>query len=676
MGNLLQFEPDMGKELTKTEAKARIEKLRETIDFHRYQYHVLDRQEISDAALDSLKHELYQLEQKFPDLITPDSPTQRVGGKALVKFAKVRHRTKMLSMEDVFAPEEFLDWYRKLGERLGEKSLDVFCMVKLDGLAISLVYEGGVLMTAATRGDGEIGEDITANVRTIEAVPLRLEAKGAKGVLEVRGEIYFPLSEFEKLNKRLKKEGKPTFANPRNAAAGSVRQLDPKITADRKLSFFAWDLLTDLGQRTHAEEWKLLQSLGFRVSEAEVAHSVRDVERYWKRMQEKRDKLGYWIDGTVIRVNENAAYERLGMVGKTPRGLVAWKFPAEEVTAVVKDVEWFVGRTGALTPVAVIEPIWLGGTTVKHASLHNFDEIERLDVHIGDTVILYKAGDIIPKVKSVLKELRPKSAKKIHPPKKCPVCGSPVERRPGEVAIVCTNKRCFAQENARVLHAARAFGIDGLGPQTVSLLLEQKLVKSPPDLFALTAQGLLGLERFADVSSKKLVDEIQSKKRIALDRFIAGLGIPNVGEETAIDLAHHFGSIDRLMEATSGQLMAVPNIGEVVANSIFEFFAEKHHREMIETYKKNGVTIEHAKKREVGPLAGMSFVLTGGLDSMTREEAKKKIRARGGDLSESVSKKTSYVIVGRDPGSKADKAKKLGVKTLSEKEFLAMIGRK
>ncbi len=670
----------MAKEMTRTDARARMKKMRDTINVHRYRYHVLDRQEISDAALDSLKHELYQLEQKFPDLVTPDSPTQRVGGKALAKFEKIRHRVKMLSMEDVFTPEEFVDWYEKNVERLGGKRFDLFCMVKLDGLAVSLTYRDGVLETAATRGDGEVGEDVTSNIRTIEAVPLRLEgpkgAKEMKGFVEVRGEVFFPVHEFEAFNKKLKKEGKPTFANPRNAAAGTVRQLDPKITAERKLSFFAWDLVTDLGQRSHDEEWRLLKQLGFRVNEAKRATAPEEAEQFWEKMQEQREALGYWIDGTVIRVNDNASYEQLGVIGKTPRGLVAWKFPAEEVTTVIEDVEWFVGRTGALTPVAVIKPTWLGGTTVKHASLHNFDEIRRLDAHIGDTVILYKAGDIIPKVKNVLPELRPRWAKRISLPRKCPVCGSDVSRREGEVAIVCTNKRCFAQDQARVLHAAKSFGIDGLGPQTIAVLLEQKLVQTPPDLFVLTADDLRDLERFAEVSSQKLVDEVQSKKRIALDRFILGLGIPNVGEETAIDLAHHFGSIQKVMDATGEQLMGVPNIGEVVAQSIYHFFLDGHNRDMIEAYEKNGVVIERAKERAGGPLTGKSFVLTGGLDAMSREEAKEKIRALGGDLSESVSKKTSYVVAGRDPGSKFEKAKRLGVRVLSEKEFLAMIGDK
>ncbi|MFA6132294.1 MAG: NAD-dependent DNA ligase LigA [Patescibacteria group bacterium] len=669
--------------MNKAEAKVRIEKLRDSINHHRYQYHVLDRQEISDAALDSLKHELYKLEQEFPELITTDSPTQRVGGKALEKYEKIKHKTRMLSIEDVFTPDEFVDWYHKTAEKIGKLKMEVFCMVKLDGLAISLRYEDGVLKTAATRGDGEIGEDITSNIKTIEAVPLRLQDIGSKfdvrnpskGELEVRGEVFFPVKEFEKFNKQTEKEGKTAFANPRNAAAGSIRQLDPRITAGRGLSFFAWDLVTDIGQKTHDKEWEILSALGFKTNpEGGLVSSVPEVNEFWNKMQKRRGKLDYWIDGMVVRVNDNTAFERLGVVGKTPRGLIAWKFPAEEVTTVVEDVEWFVGRTGALTPVAVVKPTWLGGTTVKHASLHNFDEIERLGVKIGDTIIIYKAGDIIPKIKGVLKEMRPKNAKNIQLPDKCPVCGSPVKRSEGEVAVICSNRRCYAQDRERVLYAARAFGIDGFGPQTVSLLMDNNIVASPPDLFTFSIEDLLGLERFAEVSSNKLVEEIQAKKKIPLSRFIIALGIKNVGEETARDLATHFGTLEKFIEASKEKLLTVPQIGEVVAESIVSFLSEDHNKKMIEEYLENGVTImpETAPKNNL-PLSGQTYVLTGSLSSMSRDEAKEKLRALGADPIESVSKKTTGVIVGEEPGSKYDKAKKLGVKILSEAEFIKLI---
>lgn len=663
--------------MTKAEAEARIKKLRQSINEYRYAYHVLDKSEISDAALDSLKHELYTLEQQYPDLITADSPTQRVAGKPLAKFHKVHHKEPMLSIEDVFTPEEFEAWHARTAKLMNTKVFQMFCMVKLDGLAMELVYVDGLLSTGATRGDGVTGEDVTANLKTIEAIPLSVTLpKGYQNgkTIIVRGEVYFPIKEFEKLNKKLAKEGKETIVNPRNGAAGSVRQLDPTITAGRKLSFYAWDLVSDHGQKTQAEEWKMMREMGFPVNpESELVSSVAEVEAFWKRTLQKRKKLNYWIDGTVIRVNDDEAYGRLGVVGKTPRGLIAWKFPAEETTTVVENVEWFVGRTGALTPVAVVRPTFVAGTTVTHASLHNADEIERLDVRIGDTVILYKAGDIIPKVKEVLVKLRPKNAKVIHPPTHCPVCGSPVERRKEEVAIFCTNPKCFAQDRERLLHAARAFGIDGIGPSTVALLLDNKVVQHAPDLFTMKVEDLMGLERFAEISSKKLVDEIQAKKSITLDRFLVGLNIRHVGEETGLLLARHFGTIDKLIEASAEELAAVQGVGEVVGKSVAEFLHDAANQRTIHDYQKNGVHILSAKKATTGPLTGKTFVLTGTLSTLEREAAKEEIRTLGGDASETVSKKTFAVVVGENPGSKLEKAKKLGVKTLTEKEFLHII---
>ncbi|HBP00579.1 MAG: ligase protein [Candidatus Uhrbacteria bacterium GW2011_GWC2_41_11] len=673
--------------MRKKEAQERMKKLKETIQYHRYLYHVLDKQEISEAALDSLKHELYLLEQQFPDLVTPDSPTQRVGGKPLEKFQKIRHRERMLSMEDVFTPEECGDWYKRITERLERSFFDVFCMVKLDGLAVSLVYEDGLLRTAATRGDGEIGEDVTWNIRTIEAIPLRLREPTKneeekfpfllsmmKGRMEVRGEIYFPIRAFEAFNKQLEKEGKSPFANPRNAAAGSIRQLDPSITAARPLSFFAWDLVSHHGQKTHEEEWNLLRLLGFPVnSEITVVKGMEDIQAYWEQMQKQRHKLDYWIDGTVIRVNDNRAFEQLGVVGKTPRGLIAWKFSAEEATTIVEDVEWFVGRTGVLTPVAMVKPTWLGGTTVKHVSLHNFDEINRLDVRIGDTIILYKAGEIIPKVKQVLHKLRPVHVKKVNIPEYCPVCGSAVERQGREVAIICRNRHCFAQEKERILHAARAFGIDGLGPQTVSTLLDHNLIRIAPDLFALTPDDLQGLEHFADLSSKKLVTEIQSRKQISFPRFLLALGISEVGEETALVLTEAFGTIDRIMHASKEELIQISNIGEVVATHIVSFFADPLHQELVRAYFHQGIQIEQIPIKTISNLSGKTFVLTGSLHTMSREEAKEQLRILGAHTSESVSQKTDYVVVGEEAGSKFVKAKELGITLLSEEEFLSML---
>jgi len=666
--------------MNKTEASDRIEKLKTLIAKHRYAYHVLDTQTISDAALDSLKHELFTLEQQFPDLITADSPTQRVGGAPLEKFEKVKHDRPMLSMEDVFTMAEFEAWYARIEKRTDQQKALLFCMPKLDGLAVSLVYKNGLFVTAATRGDGQIGEDVTQNIRTIQSVPLRLEIL-KKTVLaervEVRGEIYFPLKAFEQFNKKLKKEGKPTLANPRNAAAGSIRQLDPAIAASRPLAFVAWDLVTDLGQKTAQESSQLLKELGFRPApDSCIAVSPKEVYTEWISLQKKRTQLDYWIDGMVVRVDDRALFERLGVVGKTPRGLVAWKFPAQEVTTIVKQIEWFVGRTGALTPVAVVEPTSLGGTIVQHASLHNMDEIQRLDVREGDTVILYKAGDIIPKIKSVLMELRPKGSTEIYFPTHCPVCGSSVERRQGEVAIYCPNKNCFSQNQQVILHAARSFEIDELGPQTIATLLEQKIINRPSDLFLLKPDDLLPLEGFAELSALKLVKAIQRQKKMSLSQFIMALGIRNVGEQTAIDLAENFGSLESLMAATQETLVEVDGIGEVVAQSVRAFFSQSQNSELVKAYQQAGVEVmTQSRSKTTGLLTGKTLVVTGTLQKLSREEAKEKIRSAGGKSIGSVSAKTSYVIVGENPGSKFDDAKRLGVPVLSESQFLDMLGK-
>lgn len=663
--------------LSLPEAKKRVVQLRELIQKHRYLYHVLDAPEISDPAFDSLVHELDQIEQQHPELITPDSPTQRVGGEAMKKFQKVSHKTRMLSIDDVFTRSELEAWDGRAKKMLREPYA-YYCMPKIDGLAMSLVYQDGVLETAVTRGDGKVGEDVTHNVKTIGSVPLRLrEGKGVDvaGRVEVRGEVYFPAKTFEAFNAIQEKKGEKVFANPRNAAAGSIRQLDPKISAQRKLAFVAYGLMTDMGQESMLEEVALLGELGFKaIPESLSCKTLQEVEDHWKHLQSIRETLDYWVDGMVVRVSEKALHEKLGVVGKTPRGSAAWKFPAEEATALVKEIEWFVGRTGALTPVAVFEPTIIGGTTVQHASLHNYDEIARLDVRVGDTVIMYKAGDIIPKVKEVLMDLRPSNTKRVQAPTHCPVCGQDTTKKEEEVAIYCLNPRCFAQDKEAILHAARAFEIDGLGPQIIATLMENQLISRPSDLFTLQPGELLGLEGFAEVSAEKLVSEIQSKKHITLARFIVALGIRNVGEQTAIDLAQHFASLENLNAASLDDLQSVPHIGEVVAKSIFAFFQEEHNQDLIQAYQDHGVVIEVVRKTNKPlPLEGNSFVLTGGMQEMTREEAKEKIRALGGTISSSVSKKTSYVVAGKDPGSKYEKAQSLGVTILNEKAFLAMI---
>ncbi|MBI4713733.1 NAD-dependent DNA ligase LigA [Candidatus Uhrbacteria bacterium] len=621
----------------------------------------------------------YELEQAFPKFITKDSPTQRVGGKPLEKFQKIKHQTRMLSMEDVVTPDVFNEWMGRIKKILDTQQIELFCMPKLDGLAVSLVYENSFLTHAATRGDGEIGEDVTQNVKTIESIPLLLtQPKNTKlpQRVEVRGEIFFPLKAFEKTNKKLQKESKPLLANPRNAAAGSIRQLDPTVTASRPLAFVAWDLLADVQQKTMEEEWKLLSEIGFRtVPESRLCENTSDARAQWSLLQKIREKLDYWIDGMVARVNENSMYDSLGVVGKTPRGLIAWKFPAEEATTIVKRIQWFVGRTGALTPVALVDPTWIGGTTVQHASLHNLDEIKRLDVREGDSVVLFKAGDIIPKIKNVLIELRPSSAAIVKPPTHCPVCGSKIERRKGEVAMYCTNKHCFSQDKEAILHAARAFGIDGIGPQTIAALLEKKIINRQADLFSIKPEDLLIVEGFAELSSQKLVDEIQSHKEISLSNFLVALGIRNVGEQTAIDLANAFGALETIKNASLDELEKVAGVGNVVAKSVHEFFSESRNEELLLAYEKAGVLIHHQKQNvQSGVFEGKTFVVTGTLETLSREEVKEKIRQAGGKVAGSVSSKTDFVVVGANPGSKFDDAKRLNVKTLSEKEFLDKLG--
>jgi DNA ligase (NAD+) len=655
---------------SKSEAKSRIEKLKEAINRYRYEYHVLDSLSISEAALDALKHELKGLEDEHPDLITSDSPTQRVAGTALDKFRKIEHERPMLSMEDVFSFEELEEWAKRIAKLEEGRVPEFFSMLKIDGLAVSLQYEDGVLVSAATRGDGRVGEDVTHNIRTIESVPLRL-LKEVKGKVEVRGEVYMPKKAFEKMNKAREKNGEETFANPRNVSAGSIRQLDPKIAAARPLQFFAWSIF-DGATKMQSEVVEKLRDLGFKTSPSAFTKSIDEIEDFYKSMGKKREKLDFWIDGVVVRVNDLEVFEELGVVGKTPRGIVAYKFPPEESTTVVESVDWFVGRTGALTPVANVKATFIAGTTVTHATLHNADEIERLGLKVGDTVILTKAGDIIPKIVKVLTELRTGKEKEIELPKKCPVCGSRIERRTGEVALVCTNPGCFAMEQEGVLHAARAFAIDGLGDKIVEKLITQGLVKTAPDIFRLTPSDLLEVEGFAELSAKKLVDEIQARKEIDLEDFIVALGIRHVGTETAFSLSLSFGSIDNLAKATRGDLENVPDIGSTVAESIAEFFSTEKAKKLLEDYKEVGVQVKKAKaiKRV---LDGKKFVITGTLETLGRDEAKEKVRLLGGGVSDSVSKKTDYVVVGENAGSKADKARELGVRILTEAEFLAMI---
>ncbi|MBI4268341.1 NAD-dependent DNA ligase LigA [Candidatus Uhrbacteria bacterium] len=689
--------------MTEKEAKKRIEKLRETIDHHRYLYHVLDRQEISDAALDSLKHELSLLEQQFPRLITPTSPTQRVGGRPLAKFAKVEHRFRMLSIEDAFSFAELEKWRARLLKIVPDAKLDFFSEIKMDGLAISLEYENGSLLRASTRGDGAIGEDVTASIKTIEAIPLRLRAlsedeiaqfakrekgvdgkklsrrlKELSGVIEIRGEVFMDTAVLSSLNARLKKEGRPLFANPRNAAAGSIRQLDPKIAAGRRLNFFGYDLMDKdtFGLSTHEQCHALIKLLGVKINPHDAyCKNLDAVQAFYGVIGKKREKLPFWSDGIVVTVNDNAVFEKLGVVGKTPRGLVAYKFPAEQVTTVIEDVKFQVGRTGVLTPVAHLRPVSVAGTTVSHATLHNMDEIKRLGAKIGDTVIIEKAGDIIPKVVRVLTEMRIGKEKKIAIPKKCPICGSPVERRAGEVALVCKNRSCFGQERERFIHfvSKKAFNIEGLGDKILEQLINVGLVQTPADLFTLTIGDIQSLERFAEKSASNLIASISQRKEIEFSRFIFSLGIRHVGEQTAIDLANHFGTLDALAGASAEELQQVPNIGSIVAESVVSYFANAQSRTLSADLEKSGVRIKAPGRAQSQSLSKKTFVLTGTLSSLSRHEAAEKIRALGGSVTSSVSKATDYVVAGENPGSKYDKAKKLGVSILDEKAFTRLL---
>lgn len=684
---------------SKAEAEIRAKKLRQEIDTYRYQYHVLNNLEIPEAALDALKHELYEIEQAYPELITADSPTQRVAGQALPGFKKVTHVARMLSIEDAFSREEVDEWLARMRRLRSDAHFDFYAELKMDGLAVSIVYQDGMLAQGATRGDGAIGEDVTQNLKTIDAIPLHLRTPSEKeiehflkkhagklhvararevleehvGRIEIRGEVFMTKPQLVALNKILKKRGEPELANPRNAAAGSIRQLDPKIAAERRLSFFGYAMVGDFGTTTHEQAHDMIGLLGVPTNPLNrYCKDLEEVQHFFDMIAKKRESLEYQIDGTVVNVNDDKLFEGLGVVGKTPRAVVAWKFPAEQGTTIVRAIIVSVGRTGALTPVAVMDPVRLAGTTVTHATLHNEDEIRRLGLKIGDTVILEKAGDVIPKVIQVLPKLRTGKEKEFHMPKKCPICGSEVMRRAGEVATICSNRQCYAQEVGRLLHLVgrAALDIRGLGDKIAEQLIQEGLVREPADLFGLTPEDFMALEGFAEVSSKKLYDEIQSHRQVSLDRFINALGIRHVGEETARDIARAFGSIERLRGATKEDLVGVDGIGEVVAESIVAFFFDAREAKRLDDLLKM-IHITHEPKAIThGPLTGTTWVLTGTLSSLTRDDAKEKIRVLGGDVAESVSKSTSYVVVGEDPGSKYDKAKKLGVPILDETEFL------
>jgi len=677
--------------MEKSEVKKRIEKLRELINYHRYLYHVLDREEISQAALDSLKHELFNLEKIFPEFITPDSPTQRVAGKPLAGFKKVEHKIPMLSIEDIFSEEELKDWEDYLKRLKLEAPLEYFAELKIDGFAISLIYEAGVFKLGSTRGTGTIGEDVTQNLKTIESIPLKLEIHPhgklskeilenlkkliEKGKIEIRGEVYMNVKDFERLNKDLEKKRERTFANPRNLAAGSIRQLDPKLAASRPLKFLAYDVITDLGQTKHSEDHQILQILGFKTDEGKECQNLDKVIEFWKEIAKKREKVPFQIDGVVIVINNNLLFNNFGVVGKSPRGIRAFKFSPKQATTIVEKIILQVGRTGAVTPVAVLKPVEVGGVKISRATLHNVDEIKRLGLKIGDTVIVGRAGDVIPDVIQVLPELRTGKEKTFRLPENCPVCNTKLEKLEGEVVWRCPNPKCPARKREYFYHfvSGGAFDILGLGPKIIDRLLDEGLISDPADLFLLKEDDVSHLERFAEKSAKNLISAIQSKKEISLPKFIYALGIRNVGEETAQDLAEYFSSIEKLKKATLEELQKVMDIGPVVSKSIYEFFQEKRNLNFIKKLMKVGVKVIEEKKPKKQILKGKTFVLTGSLQSLSREEAKTKIREMGGEISESVSKKTDFVIVGKEPGSKFKIAQKLGLKIISEKQFISFL---
>ncbi len=651
----------------------RAAKLRETISDYRYRYHVLDDPTASEQVYESLTAELKEIEAAHPELITPDSPTQRVGGIAQEKFAKVTHISRMLSLNDVFNKDEIVEWEERVRKLLGSSDFDYFCELKIDGLSVMLTYEAGLLVRAATRGDGSVGEDVTANVRTIKSVPLRLRGDFPKR-LDVRGEIYMSKSAFEKVNKKAAAKGEQVYANPRNLAAGSIRQLDPSVTASRDLDTYIYEIYSETKATTHEGKHQLLAEMGFKTSKY-VKHcaNIDEVIEYCKYWDDKRNNLEFQVDGIVVIVNQNKLFDKLGYVGKAPRGAVAYKFPAEQVTTAIEDIRVNVGRTGALTPFAVMRPVSVAGSTVSRATLHNEDEIKRKDIRIGDTVVLQKAGDIIPEVLYPLVELRTGKEKKFVMPELCPMCGSKIVKPAGEAVARCVNKYCYAIEREQLIHFASkdAFDIDGLGEKIVDQLLTEGIISDAADFFALKEGDLHGLERFAEKSATNLIEAIQGKKKVTFSRFLFGLGIRHVGAITASDLAAHLESLAKLQAASIEELSEIEGVGEVVAKSIYEWFREARNIKLLEKLAEHGVgyiTVERGDK-----LAGLTFVITGSLDTMTREQAEEQIRLQGGKASGSVSKSTSYLVAGSGGGSKLAKAESIGVKIISEAELQKLL---
>lgn len=672
------------RQLDRQAAEQRIVKLRDLINDYRYHYHVLDESIMSEAAADSLKHELSQLEEQFPDLITPDSPTQRVAGKALSKFAKVQHQTRMISLQDVFDRAEVAAWIQRMKKVRQDITEEFLCDIKMDGLACALIYEDGVLTRAVTRGDGLVGEDVTMNVRTIQNVPLALRANQRfahflRGRTEIRGEIVMHKADFAALNQRRRAAGQPEFANPRNLAAGTIRQLDPKLVAERPLHFVGYDIIRDNLEDTPtiAFGYQMMNELGITTSrQTQIVYGLDEVMSYVDHLDELRQSLQFNTDGAVIKLNDRRQFAELGIVGKTPRAAVAYKFAAEEATTIVRDIVISIGRTGAATPVAVFDPVVVAGTTVQHASLHNADEIARLDVRRGDTVVIFKAGDIIPQVQTVLKELRPADAKPIDYPAELARQYPELEfvRPEGEAVYRVKGLSGPLILKRALAHFASkgALDIDTLGEKNVEALVEAGLVNDLADIYRLTKDDLLQLERFADISARKLIDAIAAKKQPALERFLFGLGIRHVGAQTAIDLANHFESIEKLSQTTIDELREVDGVGEIVAESIVAWFADEDNVTLLEKFADLGVTPQFTKKS--GSLTGQSFVITGTLQSMGRDAAAEKIRELGGTFQTAVAKDTTYLVAGGKVGaSKLKKAEQYGTKIIDEQTLLELM---
>ncbi len=683
--------------MNKKQAKKRVDKLKKEIRKHRYKYHVLDNPEVTDAVFDSLKNELKNLEKKFPELATFDSPTQKVGGEPLDKFEKFTHPVPMLSFDDAFDEEEVEEWLKRLDNYLGYKVRGAdnwtgfYCELKIDGLAVELIYKNGSLVKGATRGDGRVGEDITQNLKTVSAVPLKLESFNDEfdvpDYLVIRGEVFLRKSEFKRINKERESRGEDLYANPRNVAAGSLRQLDPKVTASRNLDFFAYDIAVGLDLEVHEEKHEAMKSFGLKVCDhnkaVETLGDVFDFRDYW---EEERKKLDYEIDGVVVMVNSNKIFEEAGSVGRAPRGAIAYKFSPEEATTKVKEIKIQVGRTGALTPIAVLKPVNLGGVKIAHATLHNFDQIERLDVREGDTVVVSRAGDVIPQVVDVIEDLRDGDEKKFNVPNKCPVDGSEIER---DGAIYrCSNPDCGARHKESLYHfvSRGAFDIEGVGPKIIDKFLDEGLVSDAYDIFEVKKGDIEVLEGFGEKSSENIINSIESSKEISLSRFLYSLGILHVGEETSRLLAamvvdgegeikKPVDVLDFFEDVTVEDFESIDGVGKVMARSIKSWFGKEKNKKLLRRLSKTGVRLKVEVNVEGGKLNGKRFVLTGSLDSLTREKAKELILEEGGSVSSSVSSNTDYVVVGDDPGSKLDKAKEIGVETLDEEEFLELLGK-